>query len=195
MEIVLATNNFDKVKEIKRILRGLKIKILTLKDFSRMPEVKEDGRILRENAVKKAVQTALRVGKIALADDSGLEVKVLGGRPGVYSSRFAGQGCTYDDNNRKLLRLMQDVPLSKRDARFVCVIAVAVPHGKVRTVTGICKGKITTEIRGRKGFGYDPVFIPAGFKKTFSEMGLSVKNKISHRAKALSKVRRIIEKL
>lgn len=192
MEIVLATNNFDKVKEIKRILHGLKIKILTLKDFPGLPEVREDGKTLRENAVKKAVQIARRTGKIALADDSGLEVKALGGKPGVHSSRFAGPGCTYNDNNRKLLRLMRGVPLPKRNARFVCMIAIAMSDGKARTVTGICKGKITPEIRGKQGFGYDPVFIPAGFKKTFAEMGLRIKNKISHRAEALIKARKIL---
>jgi len=192
MEIVLATNNLDKVREIKRILQGLNVKILTLKDFSSIPKVKEDGKTLRENAIKKAVTIACKTARIALADDSGLEVNVLGSRPGVISSRFAGSGCTYNDNNRKLLRLMQDVPFSKRQARFVCVIAIARPNGKTRTVKGICRGKIAMEIRGRQGFGYDPVFIPCGYKKTFAEVGLKIKNKISHRAKALLKAKKIL---
>ena len=194
MEIVLATNNFDKVKEIKHILRGLKIKILTLKNFPRLPEVKENGKTLRENAIKKATKVALQTRRIALADDSGLEVKALKGKPGVYSSRFAGENCTYTDNNRKLLRLMKNILFLKRQARFICVIAIAMPDGKVKTVTGICKGKIALEVRGKQGFGYDPVFIPGGYKKTFAELGLKIKNKISHRTKALQKAKKILLK-
>jgi len=192
MEIVLATNNFDKVREMKKILKGLKIKILTLRDFPFIPRVKEDGKTLRENAIKKAVEIARRTKKIAIADDSGLEVNALKRKPGVYSSRFAGKNCTYADNNRKLLRLMKKVPRNKRQARFVCVIAIASPEGKIKTATGVCRGRIAMETRGRSGFGYDPVFIPEGYSRTYAELGLRIKNKISHRAKALQKAKKIL---
>lgn len=192
MEVVLATNNFDKVREIKKILQGLKFKILTLKNFPSMPKVRESGETLRENAIKKAITIAHRTGRIALADDSGLEVESLNGKPGVRSSRFAGPGCTYNDNNRKLLKLMQDIPCTKRQARFVCVVAIAKPEGKTITATGICNGVISDTVHGKQGFGYDPVFIPTGYKKTFAELGLKIKNRISHRAKALLKARKIL---
>jgi len=192
LEVVLATNNFDKVREMKRILRGLNVKILTLKDFPHLSKVREDGKTCKENAVKKAVAVALQAGKVSLADDSALEVKALGGKPGVHSSRFAGPGCTYNDNNRKLLRLLRGVPNNRRRARFACVIAVAEPGGSVKTVTGMCYGKIGEKMEGRRGFGYDSVFIPSGYSRTFAQMGLINKNKISHRARALRKAKKLL---
>ena len=195
MELVLATNNFDKVREIKKILRGLKIKIMTLKDFPPMPEVVENGRTFRANAVKKATVISRKTGRMALADDSGLVVGALKGKPGVRSSRFAGEDCTYADNNRKLLRLMKDMRPGKRKARFTCIVALAGSKGPVKTVTGICKGRISAEIKGTEGFGYDTVFIPEGYGKTFAELGMKTKNRISHRAKALRKVKKVLSKL
>lgn len=192
MEIVLATNNFDKVKEMKKILKGPKLRFLTLKNFPNLPKVRENGKTLKENAIKKARIIAFRTGRIVLADDSGLEVKALNGKPGVRSSRFAGINCTYADNNKKLLGLMKKVPSNKRQARFICVIAIARPDRKVKTVTGVCKGKISMRVLGKHGFGYDPVFVPDGYRKTFAELGLKIKNKISHRAKALLKARKIL---
>ena len=191
----MATNNFDKVREMKRILKGLKIKILTLKDFPPIPEVAENGRTFRANAVKKAAAISRKTGGISLADDSGLEVEALRGKPGVRSSRFAGEDCTYVDNNRKLLRLMKNIQAGKRKARFVCVIALAKPKGVVKTITGICKGRISAEIKGTEGVGYDPVFIPSGYTRTFAELGMKTKNRISHRAKALRKAKKVFSKL
>ncbi len=195
LEIVLATRNKDKIKEIKKILRGLTIKILSIEDFSAIPEIEEDGKTLKENAVKKAKEVSKWTGKIALADDSGLEVDILSGRPGVRSARFAGENCSYNDNNKKLLNLMKDVPLEKRKAAFKCVMALALPDGRTKVATGICQGMITTESRGKTGFGYDPVFIIPRYDKTIAELGLEIKNKISHRAKALKKIRQILENL
>lgn len=195
LEIVLATKNRHKIREIKKILRGLKVKILSVEDFPDMPEVKENGKTLVANAIKKAREIAGFTGKMALADDSGLEVKALGGLPGVCSARFAGPECRYSDNNKKLLKLMRDISFKKRKAIFKCVMAVAFPGGKVRTVTGVCRGIIARGSRGRHGFGYDPVFIVPQYGKTFAQLGLGIKNKISHRAKALGKIRRILEQM
>ncbi|MFH1238918.1 MAG: XTP/dITP diphosphatase [bacterium] len=195
LEIVLATHNRDKVKEIKKLLEGLRIKILSADDFPYLPEVEENGRTLRENAIKKAREAAEFTGKIALADDSGLEVEAVNGAPGVCSARFAGENCIYSDNNRKLLRLMKKVPDTKRQATFKCIMALVWPEGKIKTVTGICRGIMARESRGKHGFGYDPVFIVPRYGKTFAELGLDIKNKTSHRAKALAKIRRVLKQL
>lgn len=154
LEIVLATRNKDKIKEIKEVLNSLPVKFVSLEGFPYLPKIIEDGRTLKENAVKKAKLVAKLTGKITLADDSGLEVRVLRGAPGVYSSRFAGEGCTYTDNNRKLLKLMRNVPKEKRDALFRCVIALATPFGKVKIREGKINGKISRKILGKYGFGY-----------------------------------------
>ena len=195
LEIVLATRNEDKIKEIKKILDSLPVKFISLKEFLHLPKINEDGKTLKENAVKKARLVAQWTGKIALADDSGLEVEVLKGAPGVYSSRFAGEGCTYTDNNRKLLKLMKGLPEKERNALFCCVIALASPTGKVKTVEGKIKGKISRRILGKYGFGYDPVFLVPRYGKTFAQLGPKIKNKISHRAKALRKVKKLISEL
>ncbi len=142
MELVLATNNLDKVKEIKKVLAMKGLKISTLRDIGLKVKVREDGKTLEENALKKARVIAERSGKIALADDTGLEVKELKGQPGVRSSRFAGSGCSYNDNNIKLLRLLKGVPVKRRQAKFMCCIAIARPKGLARTVTGVCPGII-----------------------------------------------------
>ena len=195
LEIVLATKNKDKIKEIKKILRDLKIKILSIEDFNNIPDVDENGETLEENAIKKAKEISEWTGKIALADDSGLEVDVLDRLPGVRSARFAGENCSYVDNNKKLLKLMRNVPLKKRKAVFKCVMALAFPKGRVKTAMGICRGIISTESRGETGFGYDPVFIIPRYGRTIAELGPEIKNKISHRAKALKKMRQILEDL
>lgn len=195
MELVLATKNRDKIKEIKHLLRGLKVRILSIIDYPDLPEVLEDGKTLRENAIKKAVTIARYTGKWALADDTGLAVAALAGEPGVYSARFAGPGCKYIDNNKKLLKLLADLPKSKRKAQFKCFIALADPKGKVRTVSGVIKGYIGTEMKGQHGFGYDPVFVVPEFGKTFAQLGLKAKNQISHRGKALEKIKKVIKRL
>lgn len=195
LEIILATRNRDKIKEIKKILQGVRVKIFTLDKYPHVPEIEEDGITIRDNAIKKAKTIATFTGKMALADDSGLEVKTLHGAPGIYSSRFAGPGCSYSDNNKKLLRLLKNVPLKKRQAQFKCVMALVNPSGRVKTTEGICKGYIGFEIKGKHGFGYDPVFVVPKYGKTFAELGLRIKNKISHRAIALQRMKKIIQQL
>ncbi len=193
MEVVLATRNVDKIDEIKDILKDVRLKILTFKDFPNFPYVKEVGSTLKENALLKARSISRFTKKITLADDSGLEVKALKGAPGVFSSRFAGPGAKYEDNNRKLFFSLRGVPDEKRGALFRCVVVLIDPQGKEEVVEGICKGKIISEMRGEAGFGYDPLFQPEGFDKTFAELSPKEKNQISHRAKALFKAKMILE--
>jgi len=192
MKLVVATRNKDKLKEIKTLLKGLQIKVISLNSFKDVPEVIEDGKTLEANARKKAIQVSRHLKKLAVADDSGLEVPVLGNRPGVYSARFSGKGVTYSSNNKKVLRLLRGTPISKRTACFRCVIAVADKGKVVGIAEGRCRGRIGFEPKGRAGFGYDPIFVPNGHKKTFAEMGLKKKNRISHRGKALVKAKKLI---
>jgi len=195
MELVLATRNPDKIREIEKILRELNISILTFKDFPDFPSIEETGKSLRENALLKARTLAKFTGKLSLADDSGLEVQFLKGAPGIYSSRFAGENASYEDNTRKLLSALKGVPYDKRDAVFRCVIALVTPEGKEMTVEGICRGKITISPKGEGGFGYDPVFQPEGLNRTFAEIPLEDKNRLSHRARALFKVKEVLWEL
>lgn len=195
MKLVLATQNKDKVKEIKKFLSGLKIPILTLDDFKNNSKLKETGKTLEENALQKAQQVFKLTGLPALADDSGLEVQYLNGRPGVKSSRFAGEKATYLDNNLKLLKLLKEVPRSKRKAQFRCVMALKLDAKKVRLLQGKISGYIAKERKGRSGFGYDPVFYVPNLKKTFAQLSLKQKNKISHRARALEKVRKYLQSI
>jgi XTP/dITP diphosphohydrolase len=194
-EIVVATRNKNKVKEIRKILKDLKVKILTLDDFSNIPEIVEDGMTFEENASKKASIISRFTQRLTIADDSGLEVEVLGGKPGVKSSRFAGDKAGYAKNNAKLLRLLKGVPLSKRKAKFVCVISVAKGGRVLNVVRGTCSGRIGFEPKGKTGFGYDPLFISPKYGKTFSELGSKIKNRISHRYKALKKAKVVIKSL
>ena len=186
--VVVATRNDKKRREIKRLLRGTGVRLFSLRSYPKVPEIIEDGKTFAENARKKALIVSRLTGRVAVADDSGLEVDSLEGRPGVYSARFAGKKAVDRDNNRKLLRLLAGKPTANRKARFVCVIAVARPDGRVRTVTGNCRGSIGEACRGKYGFGYDPVFIAPGYGgRTFAELGAVIKNRISHRARALKK--------
>lgn len=194
-ELVISTNNKHKLEEIKAILNDLPVKVLSLKDFSDVPDVIEDGKTLKANAAKKARIIAKHLNKWALADDTGLEVEHLKGDPGVFSARWAGPGCSYDDNNKKLLSLLKGVGQTKRKAQFRCVIAVSSPKGKVKTVEGKIEGVIATCPSGKQGFGYDPLFIPDGYNKTFAELDSQTKNKISHRAIALQKAKELIREL
>jgi len=194
MELVVATRNQHKLKEIKTLLKGLSIKVRSLDDFKGVLEVVENGKTLEANAKKKAVQVSRFLKGLVVADDSGLEVEALGGRPGVYSARFSGKGATYSSNNLKLLKLLGKLTASKRKARFRCVIAVADKGRIIGVAEGICNGKIGLEPLGNSGFGYDPLFTPYGHKKTFSQLGIRKKNKISHRSKALIKAKRIIKR-
>ena len=192
--IVLATRNTYKIKEIRKILGGLKVKISSALDFPGLEEIEEDKKTLEGNATKKALVTSKFTNTLAIADDSGLEVDALEGRPGVYSARFAGEDATYNDNNKKLLELMAYVSPRSRTARFVCVVAIA-DKGKIKKIIkGTCEGIIAFEPKGKTGFGYDPLFIIPEYNKTFAELGAEIKNKISHRAKAFQKTKKFLEK-
>lgn len=190
MEIVLATRNKNKIEEIKRMSAGLPISILSLDDFPNCPDVVEDKDTFEGNAIKKAVAACQCTGKPAMADDSGLEVTALNGRPGVYSSRYAGGTVPASDakNNEKLLAELEAVPDEKRGAQFVCCIALAFSDGAVKTFFGVTRGRISREPRGTRGFGYDPLFVPEGHAKSFGELSGEEKDTLSHRGKALGKL-------
>jgi XTP/dITP diphosphohydrolase len=187
MQLLVATRNSHKLKELRALLKDLDLDVLSSADVPGLAEVVEDADTLRENAIKKAVETARFAKKLTLADDTGLEVVALNGGPGVRSARFAGEKATYYENNKKLLAALAGLPMEKRAASFRCVVAVADENGLVDTVEGVCNGVIVDEERGGGGFGYDPLFIPDGQVKSFGELSPDVKNRISHRAKALQK--------
>ncbi len=196
MEIVLATRNKKKIEEIRRITVDLPVTILSLDDFPACPETVEDKETFEGNAIKKAVEVCAYTGKLSLADDSGLEVEALGGAPGVYSARYAGGSGGGNDvkNYEKLLNELKTVPEEQRRARFVCCMALAFPDGQVRTFFGYAKGRIGMKPKGNTGFGYDPVFLPQGFMKTFAEMTGEEKDKLSHRGKAIEKLAEFIHR-
>jgi len=191
-KIVLATNNRHKTEEIRAILKGLPFEILTASDFPDFPDPDETGDTLEENARIKAVAIHEATGLWSLADDSGLEVDALDGAPGVISARFAGPGCTFEDNNRKLLELLRDVPDDQRGARFRCVAALAKSGDDVTLFSGEIRGTITREIRGVGGFGYDPVFYVPELGCTFAEASAEAKNRLSHRGRAFGMVRELL---
>ncbi|GMO64413.1 MAG: XTP/dITP diphosphatase [Endomicrobiia bacterium] len=193
-EIVLATRNIHKVKEIKLILSDLNIKILPMTSFSSYPITIEDGKTLEENASKKAREASRFFKKWTISDDSGIEVDFLNGNPGVYSARYAGEKCSSYENNKKLLEELKNVPQEKRTAKFRTIIAIADPHGKILLVGGEIFGIIKSCV-GVNGFGYDPVFYLPKYRKTLAELSSEVKNSISHRAKALKKAKKAIKKL
>lgn len=193
MEIVLATNNQHKAKEIKDILSGLKAEILTLKDFPEYKIPEEKGKTLEENALIKAKEAFKHTKTVSVADDSGLEVDALDKSPGVLSARFAGPGCTYKNNNMKLLNLMRDVPDAKRGATFRCVVAIAFDLTNIRIVEGKVRGFITKKETGEGGFGYDPLFYYPPLGKTFAQLKPDQKNKVSHRSIAFKKVQEALE--
>lgn len=193
MKIVLATRNKHKVEEIKEIIKihldgelYSKLEILSVSDFSGIPDVEEDGKTFEENALKKAREVYKFTGLPTIADDSGIEVDFLNGEPGIFSARYAGRGATDEQNNAKLLKSLENVPIEKRTARFRCVIAYV--DGEVeRTFEGVVEGKVIFQPRGSGGFGYDPLFVPDGFDLTYAEMPRELKNRISHRARAMQK--------
>lgn len=192
MKIVLATGNQGKVNEIKAILQDLDVEVLSLKDFPEIDEIVEDGATFAENAVKKAKAVTEATGLVAVADDSGLEVDYLDGAPGIYSARFAGEDKDDVANNMKLLGLMEGAPDDQRTARFRCVIAITTPCGDVFTAKGACIGIIGDEIKGNKGFGYDPLFYLPEYDRTFAELDPGIKNKISHRGRALAQMKSVL---
>ena len=193
MELVLATGNRDKQKEIVALLSDLPITIRNLSEFQPVPEIIEDGETCEANAVKKAVIIAKHTGRLTLADDTGLEVEALGGVPGVYAARYAGENATYNDNCQKLLNELQGVSLDNRNAMFVTVMAIAEPSGLVDVVEGRLEGKISETVSGTDGFGYDPVFIVPELGKTLAEIKLEEKNQISHRGRALVKAKHLLK--
>ena len=187
--LLIATHNLHKTEEFTSLLHGSGIDVLTLKAFPAIGQVDEDQPTLEGNAVKKAREVFMESGLPSVADDTGLEVYYLNGEPGVYSSRYSGPGATYDSNCRKLLASLRGVPSRRRSARFRCVLAFVAPPDIVRIAEGVCEGTIIESKRGAHGFGYDPLFLPSGFKETFAEMDPSTKNRISHRGKALEKLK------
>lgn len=198
--LVIATANPGKIRELSLLLAELGIELKTLADFPDCPEVVEDGDTFEANAAKKAKAVAACTGCAALADDSGLEVEALGGRPGVHSARYASDRTgsarpTDPDNYRKLLDELADVPREKRRARFVCCMVVAFPGGRTAVARGTCEGYIHTQAQGEGGFGYDPVFWLPEYHCTMAQVGLKTKNKISHRAQALKNLHATLAEL
>ncbi len=184
--LLIATQNKKKRKEILEILKDASgILLKGIEDFPFLPEIEEDGNSFMENAIKKAAILAKVCNTWAIADDSGLEIDILNGRPGVYSSRYAGQNATDEKNIKKILSELIGVPKEVRTAKFVCSIALANPYHLLFVVEGRCEGLITEEPKGNNGFGYDPIFFVPEYNQTFAELSPSIKNRISHRAKAL----------
>jgi len=195
-KIIVASGNTHKIEEIKSILKGLPVEVQSKNEVGlKELEVVEDRETLEENAIKKAKEISERTEGIVLADDTGLFVDKLNGEPGIYSARYAGEDATYLDNNKKLLKELADTKLEQRTAEFRTVIAIVLEDKSIKTLTGICKGSIALEPKGDKGFGYDPLFIVDGYDKTFAELGEDIKNKISHRARALEELRKELEDL
>lgn len=190
--LLLATRNRDKVEEIREALAGLEIDLLTVDELGPLPEVIEDQETLKGNAIKKAATLASLSGLLSLADDTGLEVDALNGAPGVYSSRYSGENATYAENVTRLLSELEGIRPAERTARFRCVIAIADARG-VETVDGVCEGLIIDEPRGSGGFGYDPVFMVPDTGKTMAELSMAEKNRISHRGRALARMRVLLE--
>jgi len=192
MDLVVATKNKKKLEEIKEILKDLDLKISSLADYPAAPRIIENGKTFRENAVKKAVKIAKFTQRLTMGEDSGLCVDALGGRPGVYSSRFAGKGKSDQQNNLKLLKMLEGLPYHKRKAHYSCAVALADKDGLVGVVEGNCSGIIGFDFKGNFGFGYDPLFVIPEYKKTFAQLGARIKHKMSHRFRALQKARKAL---
>ncbi len=192
--LVIATRNEKKLRELVRYLKPLGIKVSSLKDIEVAPRVIEDGATFKENAEKKALTISKFTGGLVLADDSGLVVDALGGLPGVRSARFAGDNARDHENNIKLLNHLRNLPAAKRRARFACAAAIADKGKIIKTIEETCRGRIGFEVRGRYGFGYDPLFVIPKYGKTFGELGARVKDRMSHRSKALAKAREFLKK-
>ena len=190
--LVVGTKNKDKLREIRSLLKGLPLRVSSLSDFPHCPEAVENGKTFAANAEKKARQYSKHTRTLTLADDSGLMVSFLNGKPGVYSARFAGPGCSYQDNNRKLLGLLKKVPPSKRTGKFVCVMSLYENGKRVATVRGECRGTIASAEKGKHGFGYDPVFVPQGHSRSFAELGAAAKGRVSHRGRALRAAKKAV---
>ncbi len=195
-ELVVASRNKGKVKEIKELLADLPFKVTSLLDYPHIPDIIEDGKTYRANAFKKACSVARATAKMTMSDDSGIEVKALGNAPGIYSSRFAGEGASEKARNKKLFAMLKGVPSPKRQARYRCVVALVDANGQeLGVVQGTCSGYVTTREKGRHGFGFDPLFLLKRYNKTFGQLPATLKAKISHRARALKKFRLLLDRL
>jgi len=192
--IIAASKNKNKIAEIEAITSKFDMKVISRDEAGIPPfEIEEDGETFEENSYKKALEIMNASGKTTIADDSGLMVEHLGGAPGVYSARFAGVECNDEKNNEKLLTLMEGVPYKERRATFVSVITMVFPDGSHISARGECHGHIIDVPEGSNGFGYDPLFVPNGFQRTFAQLLPEEKNRISHRAKALQKLEKLLE--
>lgn len=191
-EMVLATGNKGKLAEFQRLLEGLDIQVHSMKEYPEIGEIVEDGDSFAANALIKARAVCKATGKPAMADDSGLMVDALDGAPGIFSARFAGEQRSDADNNEKVLQLLEDVADANRTARFFCAIAIVLPNGDEYTVEGTCEGVILRALQGEGGFGYDPLFYVPDMGKTFAELSMEEKNRISHRGHANRKAVEII---
>jgi XTP/dITP diphosphohydrolase len=187
--LVLATRNEHKIRELTELLAGLPVKLLSLLDFPDIPSIAEAGETFEENAVAKASAIAYLTKRVALADDSGIEVDALGGAPGVMSNRYAGEGASDQDKIEKLLSQLPDSNKSARTARFRCALAVCEPTGGLEVFEGRCDGWISLLPLGSRGFGYDPIFVVPELEKTMAEIDPAIKNMVSHRARAVRKAR------
>jgi len=191
LKLLLATGNSDKIKEIKEILSNLPVEIFTKNDFEDFPDVEEDGKTLEENASKKALEIAVKYNMHTLADDTGFFVTALNGAPGIYAARYAGENCSYQDNRYKMLREMKGK--TDRSAYFETATALSAPDKIIAVTHGRVNGKIATKEIGNGKFGYDPIFMVENTGKTFAEMPAQQKNKISHRARALEKMKNTLK--
>ena len=196
MKIVFASGNEGKVREIREMLKGMGIELVSLSNYAGVPEIVEDGKSFLENALKKAKIVSEFTGETVLADDSGLQVEVLGGEPGIYSSRYAGEKATDEENNTKLLAKLKNIPQEKRTAFFRCALVLYRLDGSYDYFEGKWNGQIIDERRGNNGFGYDPIFFVPELKKTAAELPSEIKNKVSHRGQAFAQLKKAIgEKL
>lgn len=194
MRILLATKNKGKIREMNSLFRGVGVEFVGTESLDSAPEVVEDGKTYHDNALKKAMTFYKLTGLPTLAEDSGLEVDALGRAPGVYSARYAGEDATDAENNKKLLEELKDVKPEHRTARFVSVLCLVI-DGKIHFFEGEVKGRILEEPEGTSGFGYDPLFCPEGYEHSFAVLGEDVKNSISHRARAIEKLKQFLEEI
>lgn len=193
MQILVGTKNAGKIRELNNMLAELPVNLRSLSEFEDITEPEETGKTFAENAALKAVYYAQKTRLATLADDSGLEVQALGGAPGVYSARYAGENASDAEKISKLLQDLQDAKDENRSARFVCAIALTNEKGEIIFQTkGLCRGKIAFAPSGENGFGYDPVFVPEGFDRTFGELSREIKSRLSHRARAIEKIIRFL---
>lgn len=192
-KLIFATGNQGKLKEIREIMADLDVEVLSMKEAGVQTEIEEKGTTFEENAVIKARAVGKLTGELTLADDSGLEIDYLNKEPGVYSARYMGEDTSYHVKNASLIKRLEGVPMEQRTARFVCVIAAVFPDGRVETARGTIEGVIGYEERGENGFGYDPIFYVPELNCSTAELTPGQKNEISHRGKALRKMKEILK--